>query len=347
MKGIQVKKVGGTYDYVEDLVKPSPGKNQILIKSLVVAINPVEPFMQSTGMLVLSWPIVLGCDASGVVAEVGEGVSKFKVGDKVFGCTRLGHAGYGTFQEYFIMDEKLTFKNEGSLSLEEAATVGVGALTASLGLIRGLKIDLVPRKVDESSEWLVIIGGAGAVGSFAVQIAHLCGYKVLAACPPGAIKLVESLGADATYSHRHPLEDQLRDIAHITGGKFLRIFDASAFGAETGMAALAKHGDPNAKPKYFSTTNDWMPIDPMEGIDIDLVKLGAIGKSGDEQQREITADIATFIPQLEKLLDSGQLKPMEYEIIGDVGFKGILQALDVYNNRKGGTSKIVVRVAKE
>jgi NADPH:quinone reductase-like Zn-dependent oxidoreductase len=56
--------------------------------------------MQGTGMLVLSWPIVLGCDASGVVAEVGEGVSKFKVGDKVFGCTRLGHAGYGTFQEF-------------------------------------------------------------------------------------------------------------------------------------------------------------------------------------------------------------------------------------------------------
>jgi len=56
--------------------------------------------MQGTGMLVLSWPIVLGCDASGVVTEIGEGVSKFKVGDKVFGCTRLGHAGYGTFQEF-------------------------------------------------------------------------------------------------------------------------------------------------------------------------------------------------------------------------------------------------------
>lgn len=51
-------------------------------------------------MLVLSWPIVLGCDASGVVVEVGEDVSKFKVGDKVFGCTRLGHEGYGTFQEF-------------------------------------------------------------------------------------------------------------------------------------------------------------------------------------------------------------------------------------------------------
>ena len=56
-----------------------------------------------TGMLVMSFPIILGCDASGVVVEVGEGVTKFKVGDKAFGCTRLGSLGYSTFQEYVSM----------------------------------------------------------------------------------------------------------------------------------------------------------------------------------------------------------------------------------------------------
>lgn len=59
-----------------------------------------ETFMQSTGLLVTSWPIVLGCDASGEVVEIGEGVNKFKVGDHIFGCTRLGIEGYATFQEY-------------------------------------------------------------------------------------------------------------------------------------------------------------------------------------------------------------------------------------------------------
>jgi NADPH:quinone reductase-like Zn-dependent oxidoreductase len=65
--------------------------------------------MQGTGMLVLSWPIVLGCDASGIVTELGEGVTKFKVGDKVFGCTRLGQTGYGTFQEFV---SELNLNNE-------------------------------------------------------------------------------------------------------------------------------------------------------------------------------------------------------------------------------------------
>jgi NADPH:quinone reductase-like Zn-dependent oxidoreductase len=60
--------------------------------------------MQTTGMLVNSWPVVLGCDASGVVVELGEGVKKFKVGDRVFGCTRLGAEGYGTFQEFVSLE---------------------------------------------------------------------------------------------------------------------------------------------------------------------------------------------------------------------------------------------------
>ncbi len=61
---------------------------------------PSEGFMQGTGLLVTAWPIVLGCDASGTVAEVGEGVTKFKKGGAVFGCTTLGTPGHSTFQEY-------------------------------------------------------------------------------------------------------------------------------------------------------------------------------------------------------------------------------------------------------
>ena len=59
-----------------------------------------EGFMQGTGLMVTAWPIVLGCDASGIVVEVGENVTKFKRGDGVLGCTVLGVPGHSTFQEY-------------------------------------------------------------------------------------------------------------------------------------------------------------------------------------------------------------------------------------------------------
>jgi NADPH:quinone reductase-like Zn-dependent oxidoreductase len=59
-----------------------------------------DELMRTTGLLVKEWPVVLGCDASGEVVEVGEEVTKFRVGDGVFGCTRLGFKGYGTFQEF-------------------------------------------------------------------------------------------------------------------------------------------------------------------------------------------------------------------------------------------------------
>ncbi|KFZ04629.1 hypothetical protein V502_10006, partial [Pseudogymnoascus sp. VKM F-4520 (FW-2644)] len=128
MKAIILDKVGGTFTLTNTLTKPTPSRSQILVKSLVTSLNPIEGIQQATGMLVQSWPIVLGCDASGIVVETGEDVKKFKKGDRVSGTTRLGTSGYGTFQEYFLMDEPLAFKTPGNISDEQAATIGSGLL---------------------------------------------------------------------------------------------------------------------------------------------------------------------------------------------------------------------------
>jgi NADPH:quinone reductase-like Zn-dependent oxidoreductase len=81
--------------------------------------------MQHSGVLVTEWPIILGCEASGVVVEIGDGVTKFKPGDYVFGCTRLGYNKHSTFQQTFVMDEDITIKKSPNLSVEEASTLGV------------------------------------------------------------------------------------------------------------------------------------------------------------------------------------------------------------------------------
>lgn len=70
-------------------------------------------------------------------------------------------------------------------------------------------------------------------------------------------QFLKTVGADATFNYKLPLEEQLKEIASVTGGKFSRVFDASAMASQTGMEALAQHGDPKVEVKHFATTNDW------------------------------------------------------------------------------------------
>ncbi|KFZ15866.1 hypothetical protein V502_05379 [Pseudogymnoascus sp. VKM F-4520 (FW-2644)] len=184
---------------------------------------------------------------------------------------------------------------------------------------------------------------AEGVGQFSVQIAKLCGFKVLAFCAPTNNELVKSLGADGIVDHRLPLEEQLREVHNITSGNFSRVFDASAMATETGIAALDKVSANKDEVKYFATTNDWTPIAPQEGIKIYQADLGDIGQGGEE--REINKKVAAYIPVLEKYLSMGALKPMGYEQVGDIGVEEILKGLVAFNTKKGGAKKMVVRLS--
>lgn len=108
----------------------------------------------------------------------------------------------------------------------------------------------------ENSEWVIILGAAGAVGQFSVQVAKLCGFKVLASCSPSNDDFVKGIGADATFDYKVPLQEQIEEIGRVTGGRFSRVYDCSAFATETGMAALAT-ASLEKGTKLFATTNDW------------------------------------------------------------------------------------------
>jgi len=310
--------------------------------------------MQQTGMLVQSWPIVLGCDASGIVVECGSADSRFQsvegAPQGVFGSTRLGFQGYSTFQEYFLMDEHLAFKTPsiwGGNAAEKGATVGVGLLTACLGLISGTKIELAAKLCDDHSKWIVILGAAGAVGQFSVQIAKLCGFKVLASCSRENDEFVRSIGADATFDYKTPIESQIKEIERVTGGNFSKSYDCSAMAAETGMAALATSTD--TEPKIFATTNDWIPIEEKEGIEICKVTLGQLGHSGTPLAEKVNRDVASFIPVLERFLESGEIKPLDYVLAnrGEPGLKSVLKGLEEFNAKKSAVKKLVVRVSAD
>lgn len=103
MKGTVIEQLGAQPKVVDSLERPKPRSDQLLVRSLYLAISPVDGFMANTGLLVTEWPLVIGVDASGVVFECGEEASPkhgFNVGDYVCGCTRLGMKEHAAGQEY-------------------------------------------------------------------------------------------------------------------------------------------------------------------------------------------------------------------------------------------------------
>lgn len=106
------------------------------------------------GFLIPSLPIVLGCDMGGVVEEVGKAVTNLKKGDRVSGFTELGRPGAGTFAEYCVIDASFAIHLPDNVSFEEGSTLGVGGLTAALGLHK-IGFPLPPSKVSSKETILV------------------------------------------------------------------------------------------------------------------------------------------------------------------------------------------------
>ena len=213
--------------------------------------------MQHTGILITSWPAVIGSDVSGIVISTGPDCKKLNKGDYIYGCVPVGLNEFSPFQETFIVEEDWMFKKGEAMGLEEACTIGAAVLTAALALVDGQDLPLPApgEKVGQKEEWVVVMGGSGSVGQYVVQLASLCGYKVLASCSPAKKELALGAGASATFNNRATVEEQLAEIQKITGGQFGRVVDASAQAVEVSIKTLVDVS--KAELKYFASVDDW------------------------------------------------------------------------------------------
>lgn len=300
--------------------------------------------MQSSGLLVTSWPIILGCDASGVVVEVGKGsaASFFKVGQHVAGCTRLGVPGHSTFQEYFCMDARLTLPMPKGFSFQQAATLGVGTYTACLGLLQGLKLGTptIPCPPPKDA-WVVILGGAGSVGQYSIQIAKALDYKVVTTCSSKTVALVKANGADATIDYSKDETEQLQELKSLTEGDFSGVFDAVARSESLARRMLDEVS--RAKQKIFSTTDDWTPMRGHTGHETYRVALGPIGRAEGQADASTTLNdaVASYVPFLGHLLGMGKLHPNEFKVVR-TGFEGVAEAVGLQQRGATQGAKILV-----
>ena len=345
MKGVVFSSVGAEPQVVDDLPMPEPGKGQVLVKSLWTAINPVDTFSATTGLLVVGWPFTPGVDASGVITKCGPNVpSNFSVGTHVFGCTRLGSPSYGTCAEYLLMDTQTTFTvtpkmRDRGIGYPEAATLGASVLTAALGIFDGLHTPLSATEDPPSDgECILILGGASSVGKSAVQIARAAGYKVLTSCSPSSSSVVEKLGA-SWFSYKDSLEEQVHAVQSKTGGNVAKIFDAVA--SDDPVLAKELFKQSNAKEKYFTTTNDWSGVGDFEGGKTNNIELGNIGRPDTPELNKLVEE---YIAMATPLLEEGKLVASEYEVIGNGGFESALEAYKYQQTGKAGNKKVVVKL---
>jgi NADPH:quinone reductase-like Zn-dependent oxidoreductase len=210
MKAMVIESFGGPEVFAErEVEKPRPGKNEILVKVYATSVNPADCGMRQ-GLFgpQVKLPAILGYDVSGVVEAKGENVRDFQVGDEVYYA--IPHQlGGGANAEYHVANESLVAKKPANLSHKAAAAVPVAGGTAWAALIAKAKIGL--------GETVLIHGGAGGVGSFAIQIAKAAGTYVYTACGGYDVEFVKSLGADRAIDYRN--EDFVDIVLKETGGK--------------------------------------------------------------------------------------------------------------------------------
>ena len=307
--------------------------------------------MQGTGLLVTAWPIVLGCDAGGSVVKAGAKTT-FKPGDRVFGCTRLGVPGHSTFQEYHLMDAVRTVLIPDALSYLQGSSLGVGTFTACLGLFQGLKLEQTATPKDD---WIVILGGAGSVGQYSIQIAKAVGYKVVATCSKRSNELVSSLGADALIDYSLGEDDLLAELGKITGGRFFGVWDSVAKSEKLGRRAVDEvstyKGD---KPKTYGTTDDWTPMEKYDTHATYRVELGMIGRSVDEMKANgmagdylrLNEDLADYCVFIADLLKQEKVKPNPVLVIKG-GLDAVPEAVTIQQKGTKGGEKVVVEIVAQ
>lgn len=279
MKAVRMHDYGGsevlTY---EEIPRPEPGPGEVLVRVRASTVNPMDWKMREG--YVRGWfdpplPITLGRDLAGDVVAVGEGVTDFQVGDAVFGTVNLG---VGTHAEYAVVPAAEVAHKPASLDYEQAAAVGLPALAAWQALVEQGGVG--------EGQTVLIHAAAGAVGSFAVQIAHQRGARVIGTASPVNEEYVRGLGADEVIDYTTiPFEEVVHEVD----------FVLDTIGDDTQARSWGV-----LKPGGQLVTLVYLPPGAEETAAARGVRATLIGTRPDPAQlRELTT-----------LIDAGQIRPM-------------------------------------
>ncbi len=227
MKAAQINAYGPA-DVVKmtDIEKPTVGKGQVLIENYASCINPFDIAMRE-GRIPLTLPFTLGSDMAGVVIDVAESAERFKVGDKVYGSGNVLSGATGAFAEYVAVPVDSIAIMPDSISFVQAAAVVLTGVSAVQALVEHFNL--------QPNQKILIHGGAGGIGTIAIQIAKLIGAHVATTVNGNDIDYVKKLGADEVIDY----ESQSFD--HILSG-YDAVFDTVGGQTYTNSFKVLKKG---------------------------------------------------------------------------------------------------------
>ena len=206
---------------------PHAREGEIVIKNHAVAINPVDWILQAVGNIMFSWikyPFILGSDLAGEVVEVGQGVTRFSVGDRVLGHAvgtdkKRNSAAEGSFQEYTVLLAHMAAPIPDTLSYEKATVLPLALSTAACGLFQKdhLALQYPSATPKLTGKTLLIWGGSTSVGSNAIQLAVAAGYEVITTASSRNFDYVKKLGASQVFDYKS--KTVIKDVINAFEGK--------------------------------------------------------------------------------------------------------------------------------
>jgi NADPH2:quinone reductase len=208
-----------------ELPRPVAGEHDLLVRVEAVSVNPVDTKVRSPKPQLEAQPKILGYDAAGTVEAVGAAVTGFRPGDRVYYAGDVTRAGSNA--QYQLVDARLVGHVPPSVELADAAALPLTVLTAWELLFQRMPFDSEHGGEGKS---LLIIGGAGGVGSIAIQLARRAGFTVIASASRAeTIDWCRTMGAQHVVNHREPLAAQLQALGFTQIDAVLNLADTDRY----------------------------------------------------------------------------------------------------------------------
>ncbi|KAK3385180.1 chaperonin 10-like protein [Podospora didyma] len=339
---------GGMLRVTRSVPVPELQHGWLLVRNACVALNPCDFKMAAR----FPTPgLTDGVDFAGTVVAVA-GVSRFAVGDRVFGCVpsnKQDDPESGSFAEYVKVEATYTLRMPSGVSFESVMALSPACIsTVALALHQSLGLPATPDEIPEQeqkTDTILVYGGSSSVGLVAIQMLKLLGHRVVTTCSPHNFDLVRRYGADAVFDYRSPT--CAADIRAFTKNRLKRVIDPFGEAATTVLCyeAIGRSGGIYCSLEQYReslckrrTVRHQLVMGPAI-IGRGVILPDPYGVPPDPELHEWSK---RFYRSLQRLVDEKKLRPLPSQVLQPAGFDTILNGLELLKSGRVSGKKLVV-----